>query len=87
MSLLFRYVKPTDQEITNNEKRACYSHFSRGEGIPCWSGPRGRTRVEQEVERARERWPGAFTVVSMGKARQGVEAGLRVASLNSISEL
>lgn len=72
--LLFRHVRPTDQETTVNEKRACYSHFPRGRA--CHAMQRQK-EVPEEVLKQKElgeKMSRSFIVVSVGKARQGKQA-------------
>lgn len=80
--LLFRYVRPADQETTANEKIACYSPFPRGEGTPCYAKAKEAPESVMRQKQPGERMGRSFIVVCW-KSKAGL-AGLRLVYSNHL---
>ena len=57
----------------------CYLQFLRGGGMLCYGGShRGAMRLVRRQRRREELWARTFTVVSVGRNREGMVNRLRI---------
>ena len=81
-------VRPTYQGMIAIEKVVCYTCRSQEEGAHDISGGHtGKHQCGSGGRRRGEIMARTFTVVSVGRTRQGRESGLGLASLNNFSRL